>query len=40
MAVDFNFIRYANCWEDANLLLNVLDIENKVGLSVLSDTFV
>ena len=36
MAVDFNFIRYANCWEDANLLLDVLDIEKKTGLSVLS----
>lgn len=33
---DFNFIRYANCWEDANLLLDALDITNKTGLSVLS----
>lgn len=33
---DFDFIRYANCWEDANLLLDALDIEDKVGLSVLS----
>lgn len=36
MTADFNFIRYANCWEDANLLLGALDIENRVGLSVLS----
>lgn len=33
---DFNFVRYANCWEDANILLDALEIENKVGLSVLS----
>lgn len=32
----FNFIRYANCWEDANLLLESLDIEGKTGISVLS----
>ena len=32
----FNFIRYANCWEDANLLLEALDIEGKTGISVLS----
>ncbi len=32
----FSFIRYANCWEDANLLIKALDIEGKTGLSVLS----
>ncbi len=32
----FDFIRYANCWEDANLLLKTLDIDGKTGLSVLS----
>lgn len=33
---DFNFVRYANCWEDANILLDALDVGGKVGLSVLS----
>ena len=33
---DFSFIRYANCWEDTNILLDALEIEGKVGLSVLS----
>ena len=32
----FDFIRYANCWEDTNNLFEALDIENKTGLSVLS----
>lgn len=32
----FDFIRYANCWEDANILMEALDINGKVGVSVLS----
>ena len=32
----FDFIRYSNCWEDTNNLLESLDIENNIGLSVLS----
>ena len=33
---DFSFIRYANCWEDTNLLLKAADIENKRCLSICS----
>lgn len=34
---DFSFIRYANCWEDTDILLEALDInKNKVGLSIAS----
>lgn len=32
--VDFNFIRYANCWEDADVLLHAL--EPKAGDNILS----
>lgn len=35
--IDFSFIRYANCWEDTNILLEALNIkENEVGLSIAS----
>lgn len=35
--VDFNFIRYANCWEDADILLEALSIkENAKILSIAS----
>lgn len=34
---DYSFIRYANCWEDTNILLDALDIkEHEIGLSVAS----
>ena len=32
----FNFIRYSNCWEDTDNLLKSLNIENNIGLSILS----
>lgn len=32
----FDFIRYANCWEDPENLLRALDIKGKRGASVLS----
>lgn len=32
----FNFIRYSNCWEDTDNLLESLNIEQNVGLSILS----
>ena len=35
--VDFNFIRYANCWEDADVLLQALQVkENAHVLSIAS----
>lgn len=37
--IDLSFIRYANCWEDTNILLEALKIkENEVGLSIASHT--
>ena len=34
---DFSFIRYAQCWEDADILLEALDIgEGDVCLSIAS----
>ena len=34
---DFSFIRYSNCWEDTNILLDALEInEHKIGLSIAS----
>ena len=32
----FDFIRYANCWEDPENLLRALDIKDRRGASVLS----
>ncbi|MDE7297020.1 MAG: BtaA family protein, partial [Clostridia bacterium] len=33
----FSLLRYANCWEDTDILLEGLQIrENEVGLSVAS----
>ena len=34
---DFSFIRYSNCWEDTNILLEALDIhKGETGISVAS----
>ena len=33
---DFSFIRYANCWEDTNILIDALDVTDKTGLSICS----
>ena len=34
---NFQFIRYANCWEDADILSEALDVaENKKFLSIAS----
>ena len=29
---DFSFIRYANCWEDTNILIDALDVTDKTGI--------
>ncbi len=34
---DFSFIRYSNCWEDTDILLNALDIrKGETGISIAS----
>ncbi len=34
---DFSFIRYSNCWEDTNILLDALDIKRgETGISIAS----